>query len=220
MILPSFANQQGINIINDFPGFGGLTTHNANSLLQIQYCPRVVSLKHCTLAHPSRGIHRGAESAPAAATAASSCASTGNAIAIFFRVNHGFLTMRGMWRDCGIRFSEAETQSHARTVSRESPHLCLWSHVQRVPAVSVWQHCRPADTGDSLLTMPHRSKKDKVKLFSWVSCLSESCRTLSVLCLLSFSITRFRQESSKLGRSKKSGGKNGPADDQDVSTTF
>lgn len=132
-----------------------------------------MSLKHCTLAHPSRGIHRGAESAPAAATAASSCASTGNAIVFFFfRVNHGFLTMRGMWRDCGKRFSEAETQSHARTVSRESPHLCLWSHVQRVPAVSVWQHCRPADTGDSLLTMPHRSKKDKVKLFSWVSCLS------------------------------------------------
>lgn len=38
-----------------------------------------------------------------------------------------------------------------------------------------------------------------------------------MLCLIVFIGYLFYQESSKLGRSKKSGGKNGPADDEDVS---
>lgn len=38
-----------------------------------------------------------------------------------------------------------------------------------------------------------------------------------MLCLILLIDYSFDQESSKLGRSKKSGGKNGPADDQDVS---
>lgn len=41
-----------------------------------------------------------------------------------------------------------------------------------------------------------------------------------MLCLIVFIGYLFYQESSKLGRSKKSGGKNGPADDEDVSIFF
>lgn len=134
----------------------------------------------------------------------------------FPQSDHEFLTIRGLWCDCGGRFAEPETQSHAQMVSREIPNQYLWSHVQRVPAVSVWQHYRPANTGDSLLIMPHRSKKEKVKLFS----CALVCGNLAGAPVLCLSLTLFCQESSKLGRSKKSGGKNGPADDQDVSMTF
>lgn len=145
-----------------------------------------MSFGRCNLAHPSHGIHRGAESAAAAAaaaaTAASSCAST---IGVFLRVNHEFLTMRGLWRVCGRRSAGPGTRSHAPMVSREMSNQYLWSHVQRVPAVSVWQHCRPADTRDSLLTMPHKSKKDKVKLFS-CAFICQNLARLLVLFLMSF----------------------------------
>lgn len=111
--------------------------HKKQSLLQVQHCPRAVSFKRCNLAHPLHGIHRGAESAAVAPRAASSCASTTTTIVVFLRVNHEFLTVRGLWCDCGRHFAEPESQSHARMVSREIPNQYLSSHVQRVPAVSV-----------------------------------------------------------------------------------
>lgn len=96
--------------------------------------------------------------------------------------------------------------------------ISMWSNADRVPAVSVWQHCRPADTGDSFLSMPHKSKKDKVKLFSWACVWVMQDSACCVYC--PSTVTHFCQESTKVGRGKKSGGKNGPVDDRDVSMSF
>lgn len=82
------------------------------SLAQVQHCPRAVPFKRCNLAHALREIYRGAESAAAAAaaaTAASSYASTATMVVVFLSVNHVFLTMRGLWCDCGRHFVKPQT---------------------------------------------------------------------------------------------------------------
>lgn len=65
--------------------------------------------------------------------------------------------------------------------------------------------------------MPHKSKKDKVERTLHNFFKRYKHVGLVVLCLILLIDNSFDQESSKAGRSKKSGGKNGPTDDQDVS---
>lgn len=149
---------------------------------QIQHCPRVVRFGRCSPTHPSLGVHRGAESAAAAAaaTVASSCASTANLIVAFLRVNHGFLTMPGLWCDSGRRFAEPETQSHARMVSREIPN----HYVEQCSAGSCCQCVTALPTCWHRGFPPqHASQKQKRqgKVIFIHSCLSEARMTPCVV---------------------------------------
>lgn len=65
--------------------------------------------------------------------------------------------------------------------------------------------------------MPHKSKKDKVERTLNIFFKRSNHVGLVVLYLILLIDYSFDQESSKAGRSKKSGGKNGPTDNQDVS---